>query len=429
MGLLRRIFGALTGNSKTRAEDIVFEPIAGPQSTAVVRTQSTEEPVRGAVQRVALGDLMVRVPEEWRRSGEFAPEQMIELPPSAQINAGAERPLAFSLRYLVRSHPALFRDPGSAWKDVGVDLAMEPLREPEPVLGELPAEVIQEAQAELETFAEWEGETQSKRARSKEARETEKALKAVQLPASLGPSNLGFDSILEESGEEPAVPSPVAENVHLLPRPPQVNTRLRRILEAYAEGIPSDKRPLVAADPARTQKPVDTGIVELAAKTREAVTAVRAESPVAVPAFTVFSNKPAASTSPLVSQITDASALAEPPAMQQTRFEELGLSLSRFPEVRGFALWLGEHAMQTGDLGVDTQAATTRFRLEKILESASLTQGAQDGFLSITVHHARGGISIFGGGSCLVAVSHQNEGMPSHLRSWLCGWVSQPLRG
>jgi hypothetical protein len=118
----------------------------------------------------------------------------------------------------------------------------------------------------------------------------------------------------------------------------------------------------------------------------------------------------------------------EPPALQQTRFDELGLSLSRFPEVRGFALWQGEHAMQTGEMGLDPQSPTTRFRMEKILESASLTQGAQDGFLSITVFNARGGLSIFGGGSCLVAVSHQGEGMPAQLRSWLCGWVSQPLR-
>jgi hypothetical protein len=118
-----------------------------------------------------------------------------------------------------------------------------------------------------------------------------------------------------------------------------------------------------------------------------------------------------------------------PPVLHQTRFEELGLSLSRFSEVRGFALWLGDHAMQTGELGFDTKAATARLRMEKVLESALLAQGAQDGFLSVTVNHARGAVSVCGGGPCLVVVAHQGEGIPSHLRSWLCGWVSQPLRG
>jgi hypothetical protein len=110
------------------------------------------------------------------------------------------------------------------------------------------------------------------------------------------------------------------------------------------------------------------------------------------------------------------------------RFEELGLSLSRFAEVRGFGLWHGDAAQHTGELGFDARNAAAREKLERILTDALSTQGSQDGFLSVTVHHARGGISVFGGGPCLVAVAHHADGLPAHLRSWLCGWVSQPSR-
>jgi hypothetical protein len=113
----------------------------------------------------------------------------------------------------------------------------------------------------------------------------------------------------------------------------------------------------------------------------------------------------------------------------ELRFEELGLSLSKFGEVRGFGLWQNGVAQHTGDLGFDARNAAAREKLERILEDALSTQGARDGFLSVTVHHARGGISVFGGGPCLVAVAHHADGLPAHLRSWLCGWVSQPLHG
>jgi hypothetical protein len=111
------------------------------------------------------------------------------------------------------------------------------------------------------------------------------------------------------------------------------------------------------------------------------------------------------------------------------RFEELGLSLSRFPEVKGFALWQAGQSSHTGDLGLEVDLGVLRLRLERLLEGAVLLQGAQDGFSSVTFHHSRGGLSVFGNGSALVAVAHQHEGLPSHLRSWMCGWVSQPLRG
>jgi hypothetical protein len=45
-------------------------------------------------------------------------------------------------------------------------------------------------------------------------------------------------------------------------------------------------------------------------------------------------------------------------------------------------------------------------------------QGAQDGFWSVTLNHARG-MSVFGNGGSLVAVAHQFDGLPSHLRAWM----------
>lgn len=427
MGLLRRIIGALTGNLTPRAEDIVFEPIDGPNlSSAAVRDVLVEAP-RGSVFNVPLGEVMERVPSDWKRSGEFVAEQMLELPPAARMNLGAERPLAFSLRYLATLYPRFFRDPGVHAKDVGVDLAMEPLREPEPVLEDLPVEVLQEFQGESETFTEWEGEIQTKSARTKEAKATERALKKVEMPVLKGADSVGFDDLLDVEGEKPQIRSELAGVPAIVPPLGQpVNGRLRQILEAYAEGLPDAKKtPLIAARPIADKKVEDEGreiIPKVRLLTRESA------DEISVPVLQSFSSKAAEGSlqSSSVAAVGDFG--SEPPALQQTRFNELGLSLSRFPEVRGFALWLGDHAMQTGEMGLDTQSPATRFRMEKILESASLTQGAQDGFLSITVFNARGGLSIFGGGSCLVAVSHQGEGMPAHLRSWLCGWVSQPLR-
>jgi len=365
---------------------------------------------------------MARVPAAWRRSGEWVPEQMMTLPAAGRLNAGAERPLAYSLRYLVKCYPNFFRDPGPKEKDTGVDLAMEPLREPEPVLAEVPAEVLDEAQAESETFMQWEGETQTKRARSREAKETAKALRSVELPASKVADAAAFGELLafETETPEPARAAAAREPVVLAPGS-SASGRLKRILEAYAGGI-------IPPEPAQTVREIGPKLRVLETeksafipreKTVEGADVLKTSAHLAVGV---------AAPTPGTGLSTEES-LSGPPALQQMRFEELGLSLSRFPEVRGFALWLGEYAMQTGDLGVDTKAATTRFRMEKILESASLTHGAQDGFLSVTVNHARGGVSVFGGGPCLVAVAHQSEGMPSHLRSWLCGWVSQPLRG
>ncbi len=424
MGSLRRILGTLFGSGTPKPEDIVFEPIGGPAAAEALR------PVRVSGHRVALGELMPRVPVVWKRSAEWSPEQILELPAEARLNAGAERPLAFSLRYLVSRHPGLFRDPGPQEPDSGVDLLMEPLKEPEAQLKELPAELVGEVHDERDTFAQWEDDKLSARQSSKEALETEKALRSVRLPTSPAGQMEGFDKFLHQSSGEPA-PAPPSrpQTPVVLPEVPPTNLRLKRILEAYAEGIPAEERPQVVPAVASVLRVLGNEQVEISPKARalseELTTTLLHAAPQTLsprPAPQAFAvSKPEASSS--------SAELAGPPELHQMRFEELGLSLSRFSEVRGFALWLGEHAMQTGDLGFDTRAAAARFRMEKILESALLTQGAQDGFVSVTVHNARGGVSVFGGGPCLVAVSHQGEGMPSQLRAWLCGWVSQPLRG
>ncbi len=430
MGLLRRILGALIGSPSPKAEDIVFEPIGGPNTAVAALNQPLPQPLpseaRGAAHRVALGDLMARVPSAWKRSVDFVPEQMVDLPATARMNAGAERPLAFSLRYLVRLFPVFFRDPGMSEVDVGVDLAMEPLREPEPVLDDLPLEVVQEAEGEPETFAQWEGDAQSERARLKEAKETQKALKSVRMPLVKSGEKVGFEELLEVPAKEAGDSPSLGPGGSAAAPPAQVNGRLRKILEAYAQGITPPQKPAKSSEVLSPQQTGERITLEVTPKERTL-------TPIPEPAFsrselTSFVEKKTVIGVPIALERTTEPARSEPPVLHQTRFDELGLSLSRFSEVKGFALWLGEHAMQTGDLGLDTQAATTRFRMDKILESASLTHGAQDGFLSVTVHHARGGISIFGGGFCLVAVSHNAEGMPPHLRSWLCGWVSQPLR-
>lgn len=431
MGLLRRILGALIGGSTPKAEDIVFEPIEGPSTPVTGLNHPLPEPLpseaRGVTHRVALGDLMARVPSAWKRSVDFVPEQMVDLPAIARMNAGAERPLAFSLRYLVQMFPVFFRDPGMSEVDPGVDLAMEPLREPEPMLDDLPLEVVQEAEGEPETFAQWEGDAQSERARLKEAKETQKALKSVHMPLVSDGDNVGFEELLEVPAKEASLDSSSLVQGGLAAAPPaQVNGRLRKILEAYAQEITTPEKPVKSSEVLSKQETGDRITIEITPKERTLPSIP--EPTFSRSVLTSLVETKTVTGLPITHDGITAPAVSEPPVLHQTRFDELGLSLSRFSEVKGFALWLGEHAMQTGDLGLDTQAATTRFRMEKILESASLTHGAQDGFLSVTVHHARGGISIFGGGSCLVAVSHNAEGMPPHLRSWLCGWVSQPLR-
>ncbi len=429
MGLFRRIMGAYFNGPPSKPEEIVFEPIDGPLDVPSTLPPSAQHPFlskRGILQRVALAELMPRVPSQWKRAGDWTPERLVELPVEARLDVGAERPLAFSLRYLVRQYPEHFRDPGAAERDVGFDLSLEPIREPLPQQTDIPLESFAEAEQERGTFSDWEEELRASKLTTAEARETMKALRGVRLPPPEGPTPAAFEAVLEQKNIADSQPLSSRGAPKTAPPATGSNSRLRKILEAYAESVPEAER-VALPEPARVavEVPAKRQVLEetparpLVSGTEKASDWARMDPGSSVEARSVRGKMGLASQTQGEARV----------ALPQTRFEELGLSLSRFPEVRGFALWLDQDALQTGELGFDARGSLMRARLEKMLENGFLGQRGQDGFLSVTVHQATGGISIFGGGSCLVAVAHQTEGMPAHLRAWLCGWVSQPLRG
>ncbi len=449
MGPLRRILGALFGASTPKPEDIVFEPIDAPSQAEEARPAGPEgspagapgreepppgplvpnRPGKGTARTVALGELLPLVPSAWRRSVHYTPEQTILLPPEARLDMGIERPLAFSLRYLAKIHPQWFRDPGPYETDLGVDLWMEPFRDPEafPAEVDVPAELVVEAAEERDTFLKWDAEKRSARAVRKEERETDKALQSVKMPPLLMRVEAGFEDLLRTPPLDPPSEQAAAREGSGLPKEAVAgartapNPRLRKILEAYADSLsgPQPQAPRQQL-PAAAPEPPAKG--QVSRKRQETAVGEPPELPQARPVERGQSVVNPAAASPFQSEVPAAGGY-------QMRFEELGLSLSRFAEVRGFGLWQGGVAQHTGDLGFDARNTTAREKLEGILADALSTQGTQDGFLSVTVHHARGGISVFGGGPCLVAVAHHADGLPAHLRSWLCGWVSQPLRG
>jgi hypothetical protein len=285
---------------------------------------------------------------------------------------------------------------------------------------EIPAESFLEAEQERGTFSDWEDELQASKKTASEARETMKALRGVRLPRT--EDTTAFDTVLEQNSQSKALS--ISNSQTDRNASPPNNSRLRRILEAYAGSSTTTQSSLPA--PAKETPPA-MARSEPSPRSRviESSNANPTSNWTPIAVATLATNRPqspaTAGANPYSSDDIGTQSLM--------RFEELGLSLSRFSEVRGFALWLGQDAMQTGELGFDPRGGLIRARLEKMLETATLGRGPQDGFLSVTVHQATGGISIFGGGPCLVAVAHQAEGMPAHLRAWLCGWVSQPLRG
>ena len=102
MGLFSRFLGALFNGPPSKPEDIVFEPIDGPIDVSSALDASATPPLsskRAILQRVALADLMPLIPSQWKRAGDWTPERLLELPVEARLDVGAERPLAFSLRY------------------------------------------------------------------------------------------------------------------------------------------------------------------------------------------------------------------------------------------------------------------------------------------------------------------------------------------
>lgn len=431
MASLRRMLGKLFGKSEPSIDEIVFERI-DPEP----EPQSPER----AGKLISMEEVLALVPGEWMRHGTWSPQQTIVLPPDTRFPSNSERPSVFSLRALAKVYPQFFRDPGPEKHDPGLDLPMDPLPDPDAQAPALPADVVADTVSSRATFAEWEGEARDSGERAAEAEETARALRGVRLPAQ--PSSVsgkGFDSVLSQSAgplaqapSEPAAsvveappssPRPVEpleprravlpeKPSDAAPQKPAGNARLRRILEAYAEALP-EPEPVPVSE---TQP--DAAEVLLSV---ESTGARRVEAPVEAPMGIATG---ASGDSGIVSAVEGSTG-----ELYQMRFEELGLSLSRFSEVRGFALWQGGLAAQTGDLGFDARNAGARMKMERMLESAIQVQGAQDGFSSVTLNHARGGLSVFGGTGCLVAVAHQPEGMPGHLRAWICGWVSQPLRG
>jgi hypothetical protein len=410
MGTLRRFLGKLFDPPAPSLEEIVFERIDDVPPPSDSHRQV----------RVSLEELIPCIPLAWIRSGTWSLQQTIEIPPEAFLEGSAERPAVASLRFLANAYPLIFRDPGLSLPDPGVDLPMMVLRETssEPVT--LPAQMSVESPEQVADFAEWDGDPLPPEQRAVEAREAAAALAGVHLPPPpVEERNLAFEATLAAQ-PTPSVPESAPSSL-----------RIRKILEAYAEGLPSpfSELPEVAPAPQRRASPapieplpIQTQLARIRSVPPDPGNHLRTSD---VPSEVSPPRTPAAAPEPLVAPGPGAVDLAP----FRMRFEELGLSLSRFPEVKGFVLWQSGHFSHTGDLGFDLELSALRLRLERLLEGAVQVQGAQDGFSSVTLNHARGGMSVFGSGGSLVAVAHQHDGLPSHLRAWMCGWVSQPLRG
>jgi hypothetical protein len=430
MGVFRRWLRALLGRTTLSADDVVFERIddaeiapgaqpadVAPEVVSVSASTAAPAPIGRSV---SIEEIFSRTPVRWRRAMDGVDAQVIVLPPQALLSAGGERPQAYSLRYLAKHYPSVFRDPGIQEADPGVDLPMEFLKDPEADLSALPVDAVSEVISDRSTFAVSEEEVASQDQGLDEMRETSKALKKVRLPrVSAGERNAGFDDLLalsEEAGQGSADQPAAVDASSATPVAP--NPRLRRILAAYAETLPEFQNAAPPAVPASSSVPPRVEAPAPALKqpagqppTRTADAPLRSAAP---------AERERAQSVPATVNSGGFSI-----GVDAHRFEELGLSLSRFVDIRGFALWQAGGVMQTGELGFAADESGMRSRLERMLEGGIQVRGAQDGFCSVTLHGAKGGLSVFGGAGCLVAVAHREEGIPEHLRLWLCGWVSQ----
>lgn len=417
MGVLRRWIGSLFGRTPLSAEEVVFERI----DAAEVFQDAPAAPIGRAV---SIDEIFSRTPVKWRRAMDGVDSQVIVLPPQALLSAGGERPQAYSLRYLAKHYPSVFRDPGIHEADPGVDLPMEFLKDPEEDFSALPIDAVSEVTSSRSTFAVADEDSASSADNLAEMRETSNALKNVRLPrVDADVRNAGFDDLLAKTEELKAGAAgpqeSVADQTSSEGEKAAANPRLRRILAAYAETLPEFQKPKQQVSaPATSKGAHDAGRNSSATRSAaesSSVPLVKANVRASVSAELDRADGGLAATrSGAVSLGVDAS-----------RFEELGHSLSRFTDVRGFALWQAGGVMQTGEMGFEAEAPGMRSRLERMLEGGIQVRGEQDGFCSVTLHGAKGGISVFGGGGCLVAVSHREDGIPAHLRLWLCGWVSQ----
>jgi hypothetical protein len=373
---------------------------------------------------VSMEDIFSRTPVKWRRVMDGVDSQVIVLPPQALLSAGGERPQAYSLRYLAKHYPSVFRDPGVHEADPGVDLPMEFLKDPQEDLAALPIDTVREISASRSTFALAEEDSASSGDKLSEMRETSKLLKKVKLPrVDADVLDAGFDDLLAKSGEgesgQTGAESTGVARPSLAEDKAAANPRLRRILAAYAETLPEFQKanqPVSAPAPSRESQ--ESGRVPSVTQS-----AVRPASMTA--ARETIRNSASAELERAGAGLTATRSEPVSLGVDASRFEELGQSLSRFMDVRGFALWHAGAVMQTGEMGFDAEASGMRSRLERMLEGGIQVRGEQDGFCSVTLHGAKGGISVFGGGGCLVAVAHRDDGIPAHLRLWLCGWVSQ----
>lgn len=425
MGMLRRILGRLFDPPSSSLDDIVFE-----------RLDDVPDPVpaqRGVV--VSIEELTPRIPPVWLRSGNLPLQQTIEIPPAAFMESSPERPAVASLRFLAGAYPDVFRDPGLAHPDPGVDLPMPQIRDAAAMPSTIPAEIVVESEEVRETFAslaDGEPDERTPEERAAEAKETSVALRGVRMPSTPAAQRaVPFESTLSElppvrSGGAAPDSVPVSAPPALTP---ETSSRLRRILAAYGEPTSDDLQdalkpyvpPARATTPSLPNEPLP--IQAQLARARVLPPAPELDPVLDAPFIEALEKR---RDTPV--ENTLATEVPRDLSGFRMRFEELGLSLSRFSEVRGFVLWQGGQSSHTGDLGVDLDLAALRVRLDKMLDGGIQVQGVQDGFSSVTLNHAKGGLSVFGSGSALVAVAHQHDGLPSHLRSWMCGWVSQPLR-
>jgi lipoprotein-anchoring transpeptidase ErfK/SrfK len=427
MGVLRRWLQSLFGRTAISADEVVFEriddaePAPGAQPAEFapeVALSSGSAAAPAPIGRsVSIEEIFSRTPVRWRRAMDGVDAQVIVLPPQALLSAGGERPQAYSLRYLAKHYPSVFRDPGIQEADPGVDLPMEFLKDPEADLAALPVDAVSEVISERTTFAVSEEDAAPQNESPDEMRETSKALQKVRLPrVSAGERNAGFNDLLARSEEAGQGGADQGVSVHETPATPAApNPRLRRILAAYAETLPEFQNataPGASAVPPRGEAPAPVSKQSVGQQSAFVADAPRRS---AAPAETERAQSMPATVNPEGLSV----------GVDAHRFEELGMSLSRFVDVRGFALWQSGGVMQTGELGFAADDSGMRLRLERMLEGGIQVRGAQDGFCSVTLHGAKGGLSVFGGTGCLVAVAHREDGIPEHLRLWLCGWVSQ----
>jgi hypothetical protein len=430
--MLREIWGSLFGRSSASAEEVVFERL--DESGLPVDTPP------GVGRSVPVEKILGRVPAAWRRDGEPPVHEVLILSDEALLPGSAPGETRYSLRYLTRFYPSMFRDPGVMVADPGVSIPREHqadpahgLVHPETGLSALPAETVLEVVKDPATFSVWEGDRITPSERQQELRETRRALSKVRLPAPSGTLAGGFEASLSQSisseemtssaqapapetGSAPAaggaIPalSPtvsIARDV-AEPRPVAVarNMRLRRILEAYAETLPE----YAAAAGAQTAVPAPepgpsaprggaSGAGAISGREEGAGGVLHKDLPV-----------------------------PEGDPARQTRWSELGAAMARFLEVEGFAVWEGGRMAYSGRLGFAPEQSGVLAWLENLLGAGDpfgVGKGAEG---ALTFQSTRGEFAVFWGEKSLVFVAlRAGAGVSDALRIFFRKWVAQAV--